>query len=91
MELISRIDLLKQIGADSRGIEGSYGDTWQFLDTIKAMPVVESRPEGEWLVKEDRVWARCSACRNGSTFTSKYCPNCGATMKKELAKDMEVE
>lgn len=89
MELISRIDLLKQIGTDSKGIEGSYGDAWKFLDTIKAMPVVESRAEGQWLIKTDRVWARCSACKSGSTYTSKFCPNCGAKMKKELAKEVE--
>ena len=91
MELISKVDLLKQIGADSRGIEGSYGDTWKFLDTIKNMPVVESRAEGQWLIKTGRVWARCSACKSGSNHTSKYCPNCGATMKKELANDTEAE
>ena len=32
--------LLKQIAIDSKGIEGSYGDKWQFMDTIEAMPFV---------------------------------------------------
>lgn len=32
--------LLEQIAIDSKGIEGSYGDTWEFMGTIKSMPTI---------------------------------------------------
>ena len=46
-ELIDRDELLQQINLDSFGVEGSYGDTWKFLDTIENMPSV--KPEPHWI------------------------------------------
>ena len=40
-DLISKKALLKQIDIDSEGQPGWYGDTWQFIDTIKNMPSAE--------------------------------------------------
>lgn len=37
--------LLKQIEIDSKGIEGSYGDTWQFMDTIESIPTIDHLAE----------------------------------------------
>ena len=34
--------LLKQIADDSRGKEGWYGDTWEFINTIKDAPTIDA-------------------------------------------------
>ena len=41
-EYINKAELLEQIGADSVGREGQYGDEWIFMDTITDMPTIES-------------------------------------------------
>ena len=36
--------LLKQIAEDSRRNEGWYGDTWEFINTIKDAPTIDAVP-----------------------------------------------
>ena len=38
-EWINKQELLEQIGMDSEGSPGMYGDEWKFIDTINNMPV----------------------------------------------------
>lgn len=38
-EWINKQELLEQIGMDSEGSPGWYGDEWKFIDTINNMPV----------------------------------------------------
>ena len=55
----------------------------------------EEKPQGEWIFDEDTIFGiygiyrKCSICNEdaewldgGSQFLSKYCPNCGAKMRK---------
>lgn len=42
MKLIDADALLKQIAEDSRGNEGWYGDTWEFINTIKDAPTIDA-------------------------------------------------
>lgn len=42
MRLIDEDALLKQIAEDSRGKEGWYGDTWEFINTIKDAPTIDA-------------------------------------------------
>ena len=59
-------------------------DLEQFVNnqpTIEAVPVVH----GEWDAKydyEDFIEAYCSLCGKKSEYMYKYCPNCGADMRK---------
>lgn len=94
-DLISRQALLRQIEIDSEGTLGLYGDTWQFINTIRKMPTVD-RPRGEWI--SDRLHRlyttnggsygvyRCSVCESyypDIVSTWNFCPHCGADMKGE--------
>lgn len=47
-DLISRQGLLLQIEKDADGSPGWYGDTWQFIKTIKSMPSAEPKTE-RWI------------------------------------------
>lgn len=40
-EYIEKTKLLEQIGKDSAGHEGMYGDEWVFMDTISDMPTID--------------------------------------------------
>lgn len=42
MRLIDADALLKQIAEDSRGKGGWYGDTWEFINTIKDAPAIDA-------------------------------------------------
>ena len=53
-DLISKKALLRQIDIDSEGQPGWYGDTWQFIDTIKNMPSAEPK-QGEWIPCSERL------------------------------------
>lgn len=44
MRLIDADAILKQITEDSRGNEGWFGDTWDFLNTIKNAPTIDAVP-----------------------------------------------
>lgn len=44
MKLIDADALLKQIAEDSRRNEGWYGDTWEFINTIKDAPTIDAVP-----------------------------------------------
>ena len=87
-DLISRQALLRQIEIDSEGTLGSYGDNWQFINTIRRMPTVD-RPRGEWLPFEDiaqmmsNLFGECACDVNGNDewlpqackYAETECPN----------------
>lgn len=43
------------------------------------------RPKGEW--KLDSLGAYCSECGTHPDYSSNYCPNCGADMRKKEKKN----
>lgn len=45
--------LLEQIGIDSDGSPGYYGDTWQFINTIENAPTLDMT--SEWIPCEERL------------------------------------
>lgn len=47
------------------------------------------RPQGEW--KLDSVGAYCSECKVHPDYTSNFCPNCGADMRKEAQHDIDKQ
>lgn len=91
-ELIYRYALLEQIEKDSEGTLGSYGDNWQFINTIRKMPTIERRPRGHWIDIDMQAYTwkvRCSNCGNERSMMStqgvypNFCEHCGADMKGE--------
>ena len=66
---------------------------------ISAIPTVEERPHGEWLISPDKTRACCPFCHNKWTdakeialldtaFRAKnFCEYCGADMRKEGEKN----
>ena len=42
--------------------------------------VTFERPQGEWIL--DSLGAYCSECGTHPDYSSNYCPNCGADMRK---------
>ena len=86
-DLISRQALLKQIEIDSEGTLGSYGDNWQFINTIRKMPSAD-RPSGHWvLINRGLDIYMCDRCGEILQIDSvpiwDYCPVCGARMGGE--------
>ena len=47
--------LLKQIGEDSEGSPGWYGDTWQFIDTIENAPTIKTK-QIKYYDEDEQVW-----------------------------------
>ena len=45
----------------------------------------EERPQGEWIPCKDDNFCKCSECKQivMSEERSNFCPNCGASMRKE--------
>lgn len=41
---------------------------------------IPERPQGEW--KLDSLGAYCSVCGTHPDYSSNFCPNCGADMRK---------
>ena len=96
-ELIYRYALLRQIEKDSEGTLGSYGENWQFINTIRKMTTIDRHPIGHWIYGEDEVAMcdgyRCDRCgffvpwdyeHKFIDFINDYhfCPSCGARMVK---------
>lgn len=86
-ELIYRYALLEQIEKDSEGTLGSYGENWQFINTIRKMPTIERRPKGEWVYHENDMFCvrwnkwECNQCHERVEYKYNFCPNCGADMR----------
>ena len=51
--LIDADALLEQIGIDSDGSPGYYGDTWQFIKTIENAPTLDMT--SEWIPCSERL------------------------------------
>ena len=47
-----------------------------------AIEALEERPHGEWIYK-DMKGQFCSVCDKQSVWKFNFCPNCGASMRKE--------
>lgn len=91
-ELIYRYALLRQIEKDSEGTLGSYGENWQFINTIRKMPTVDRRSIGHWIDIDTQAYTwkvRCSNCGHERSMMStqgvypNFCEHCGADMKGE--------
>ena len=93
-ELIYRYALLEQIEKDSEGTLGSYGENWQFINTIRKMPTIKRRPRGHWILQENQRQEDvdngnylfvCSECGkadiHSKATTVSFCWNCGADMR----------
>lgn len=87
MSLISREDLLKQLGISDRF--NADVPAW-VIGVIKGMP--EAEKHGHWYqdkhevkVVESGAWYRCSCCHTPALhgIQTIYCPNCGARMEAE--------
>ena len=87
MRLIDADKMLEELVASDRDIYCKYLIDEQ--PTVEAAPVVH----GEWLIKEyercSAAWDFCSVCRftmglAGSSHYAKFCPNCGADMRKKV-------
>ena len=49
-----------------------------------AIEALKEPKQGEWIPVDIGEWVfRCSSCHDVSTFESKFCGNCGASMVKE--------
>ena len=50
----------------------------------EAIKAIKKRPAGAWIEKDVGI-AMCSCCGHWTTYCTKmkYCPSCGARMKKE--------
>lgn len=55
-DLISRQGLLLQIEKDADGSPGWYGDTWQFIKTIKSMPSTDPWIPCSERLPEEHEW-----------------------------------
>lgn len=71
---------------------------WEFGQELRQLPIVEERPHGEWkeypnVTDENNnpVWYTCSCCNYCATWGDhrnyRFCPNCGADMRKEGDSD----
>ena len=44
----------------------------------------QKRPQGEWIEKYCELFRYyCSICGRGADIKGRFCPNCGASMRKE--------
>lgn len=52
-----------------------------------ANEALEKQKVGEWIELEDKILApyKCSRCGIRTNHRTRYCPECGAEMKKEKA------
>ena len=68
------------------------------IEYIKQMPTIEAEPvrHGRWIVHTTwhgmfgLIHSECNECkfdRNGDLSSWKFCPNCGADMRKEGAEN----
>lgn len=94
MELISREDLLKYVDADDIYTpDEMWKPAREWVEIIRAMPTIESRPKGKWIIKRgwEEVIVICSNCGAKDYipttidgrfyFNRKYCWDCGAEME----------
>ena len=60
------------------------------LEDIDNMPTVEpERPQGKWITTRTMIHdgnPYCTVCDEENIIRSKFCPNCGADMRKGGAK-----
>ena len=67
-------------------MEDTYGDlvyVVRMSDIRQLPPVVPQSKMGKWIEKYHETFKYyCSICNSGSDLKTKFCPNCGAKMKK---------
>ena len=87
-ELISRELLLKVIHEeDIYTPDEMWKPAKEWVEIIKAMPTVESRPKGKWVRTIRHDIFKCSNCRDYIMTQEikyhKFCYRCGADMRGE--------
>ena len=83
-DLISRSEVIKTLE------KIDIGQFYRFavISEIKKIPPVE-QPQGEWILPNSILKGNyfCNKCNKFVIDKTKYCPNCGAQMIKEVKKD----
>lgn len=62
---------------------------WNVIDIVNQQPIIEAIPEvhGEWKSGQGTLFPvyRCSKCSWANALgQTKFCPNCGADMRKKV-------
>lgn len=61
---------------------------WEFGQELRQLPIVEQRPQGEWIIRRNKqgahIYSVCSKCNMAYLETDfpNFCPNCGADMRE---------
>lgn len=89
MRVIDAEELFNKVGKIVPRNTTHYKAIGEFMNMITNSPTIESK-QGEWIT--ERVWFtlqgtfridyQCSECEFKTTYTSKFCPQCGARMKE---------
>lgn len=88
MRLIDAEELFNKVGKIVPRNITHYKAIGEFMNMITNSPTIQPK-QGEWIT--ERVWFtlqgtfridyQCSECEFKITYTSKFCPQCGARMK----------
>lgn len=89
MRVIDAEELFNKVGKIVPRNTTHYKAIGEFMNMITNSPTIEPK-QGEWIT--ERVWFtlqgtfridyQCSECEFKTTYTSKFCPQCGARMKE---------
>jgi len=89
MRIIDAEELFNKVGKIVPRNTTHYKAIGEFMNMITNSPTIEPK-QGEWIT--ERVWFtlqgtfridyQCSECEFKTTYTSKFCPQCGARMKE---------
>ena len=89
MRLIDAEELFNKVGKIVPRNTTHYKAIGEFMNMITNSPTVQPK-QGEWITKREwftlqgifRIDYQCSECEFETTYTSKFCPQCGARMKE---------
>ena len=89
MRVIDAEELFNKVGKIVPRNTTHYKAIGEFMNMITNSPTIEPK-QGEWIT--ERVWFtlqgtfridyQCNKCGFKTTYTSKFCPQCGARMKE---------
>ena len=79
--LIDANNLFEKVGNIKPSNKSEYELIGKFMNMITISTTVEQRPHGEW--KTDGTCSECSVYSSLNKYTTYFCPNCGADMRKE--------
>ena len=94
-DLISRSKLIGELVSNSASAVATPREVKQqnkILQIVREQPTVEANSvvHGEWKFEMSTVFPvyRCSECNCATMLgQTKFCPNCGADMRKKVAAD----